>query len=134
MKNLKIEITSGIAKVTENGVQIASMSISTVKDEANKRTLSLIENVEVNEDHQHKGIYTEMLTAFAKANFAGNQFYCSIGRSFEAASFWAKKLQLTLSDVEAYEEKDQQERALIINSDLTLNENTYSPDLFDLFW
>lgn len=129
----KIEITESGAKAFLNGKQIGSVLIETVIDNDNDRILSLIESADVEETYQHKGVYTDMLREIAKT-FEENQFFCSIGRSYEAACFWSKITGLSLDQTEAGIEKDQQERALIINADLELISNEYSPDLFELFW
>lgn len=134
MKNAEYKITEGAVTVFVNDIQVATMCINTVEDADNNRFLSLIENVDVEVEYQHKGIYSKMLAMFAEANFSENQFYCSIGRSEEAAKFWAKKLGISERRTEVGIEKEDQDNALIINSDLSLNQIEEVRSLTQLFW
>ena len=134
MKTINYKISEGAVTVFVEETQIATMSINTVEDTENNRFLSLIENVDVETEYQHKGIYSEMLKLYAEANFAENQYFCSIGRSEEACNFWAKKLDVSERRVELGIEKDEQDNALIINADLSLNNIEEVRSLINLFW
>lgn len=133
MKGLKLIASKGFMRAEINGQYVGSVNFLTEEDEENERTLVLIESADVEEQFQHKGIYTAMLKEYGKS-FDEQTYFCSIGRSFDAANFWAKKLGMTIEETEGEIEKDEQERAFIITEDLELASNEYSPDLFDLFW
>lgn len=132
MKTAEYKIREGAVTVFVNDVQVATMCINTVEDK--NRLLSLIENVDVDFEYQHKGIYSEMLKLYSEAYFAENQYFCSIGRSEEAAKFWAKKLDISETRTEVGTEKDEQDNALIINSDLSLYKIEDARNLMNLFW